>query len=161
MPNAPQNVSRCLQEHFDDPYHRGECERATHIADGRNEASGCQLRIEIALSDNDDILEVWWEGHGCVNCEGAASILAESVEGQPASRFLALDERNVSFIDCLSAAGVLLSFDENFHSSKQRSSCADLAPAVLLKALTSPLTETDDDLADGTQFGGPSLREEC
>lgn len=74
-----------LQDYFDDPYHRGHCEMATHLAEGENPDSKCQIRFEIAVSDSGEILEAWWDGQGCMFCEGSASILAEQVEGLPMS----------------------------------------------------------------------------
>jgi len=39
--------------------------------------------------------------------------------------------------------------------------CVALPLQTLQAALTAPLFATEDDIADGTGFGGPSLREEC
>lgn len=140
-----------LADHFDEPYHRGECERPTHGAESKLEIdSGCQLRFELAINDEAQVLEAWWDGSGCMACEGFSSIVSESIEG-----------KQVEDIDVkeLLQLGKTLSLEEM--PEEDKSECVNLVLETMGKALTSSFDELDDDLTNGTQFGGPSLREEC
>lgn len=154
-----------LSEHFDDPYHRGECESATHayedsLADrvgeqaaGSDESQDCecQIRFELSVDDDDQVLEAWWDGQGCFRCEGTASVLAEAAEGKKLGE-LHLDSLASKLLDALA---------EEEPKDVSLCRCQRLVLEVLSKAGRTSLSELDDDLADGTQFGGPSLREEC
>ncbi len=136
-------------DHYHDPYHRGCCEQTTHAADGVCQESGCQLSIELAMGDA-TIVEGWFEAEGCTACEGLASLVLERVEGLPISAFPGPD---------WSAWLPWLDFGTDEAGSWP--SCSSLVIDVLMQAVGSPVAALDGDLADGTQFGGPSLREEC
>lgn len=136
-----------LQDHFDDPYHRGSSDMATHSAEAS--VADCELRVELVI-DDDIILEAWFDGAGCPNCEGLASVLAQQIEGSSRADY--------TLEPLLRSAGIEL---EPFHELSKSQACLSLPSELIVKAFSRPLIELDDDLTDGTQFGGPSLREEC
>lgn len=142
-----QEIPQFIRDHFEDPYHRGECDRCTHEAESHCEESGCQLRIEIMLADDGAIQEAWFEAEGCSVCEGLASWACETLEGLPGT----LETVESSFASVIS----------KFGAEPERTACWDLPRGLFRKALDAHVAELEDDLADGTQFGGPSLREEC
>lgn len=136
-----------LLEHYDDPYHRGACDRPTHAAECRCEATGCQLRVELRFQDEEVLSEAWFEGAGCVHCEALTSALLERVEGESAVQLRQLSQEALLDGLKIEAGG--------------QPPCGALPLLTLHQALENPVEALDGDLADGGSFGGPSLREEC
>ncbi len=130
-----------LQEHFDNPYHRGECPDATHSAECSDNEAGCTLLIEL-LANESEIVEAWFDGEGCACCEGLASLLMERAESQSieAARALTIEQ--------------LLPAE---FSADQLPTCQRLPLDTLRLALDSPIDAIDPP----SGFSGPSLREEC
>ncbi|MCC7338499.1 MAG: iron-sulfur cluster assembly scaffold protein [Pirellulaceae bacterium] len=144
------NYQQTLHDHYLDPHHRGPCDDATHAAMVRCNENNCQLEFELSLDGDGIILQAWFEGDGCQTCEGLASMLANTCEGQPQTAWTQL-----SFAHWCQQLG--WSAEELLGLTP----CCGLPLLALQAALRSPLDTLDDDLADGTSFGGPSLREEC
>ncbi len=143
-------IPTLLLEHFDDPYHRGECECVTHTGQAVSSATECQLAFEICVNEVGIVIQSWFDGAGCQVCEALASMLAEFSEGQALSSL-----RQLSLVQFLSA------FNLDAEALTALSPCAPLALQSLQLALANPIAAIDGDLADGSGFGGPSLREEC
>ncbi len=146
-----------LENHFDDPFQRGECENATHAFESNNDF-GCQIRVEMAIGDHSDLRDVWWDGRGCRDCEGTASILAELLHGTSTDQLEETVRPKIAFLKSETEDGRV---DTASGTQSIRSQCVDLAAQCFLMAPNSPLVSCEDDIADGSQFGGPSLREEC
>lgn len=147
------DCQKLLEDHYADPYHRGACEHPTHSgvgqADSGRDANGkCQLELQLAIDAAGQIREAWFDGVGCQCCEGMASVLVERLEGTQAVE---------SELTVANLSGELSLPEEG----EAHATCLHLPFSILQIALQSPLDQLDDDLADGTRFGGPSLREEC
>ena len=142
------DLEKLLQEHFDDPYHRGGCDCATHAAQDVVSGTSCELGIELALDEEGQVLEAWFDGAGCETCEGLSSLMMENLEGLSLETLKQWTE--AQFLEAL-----------NVDLNELQSPCRHLPWSTLQKALRGALVELDEDLTDGTQFGGPSLREEC
>ena len=138
------DIPQILVEHFEDPYHRGQCDCSTHAAELVCQETNCQIRFELMLAEDGLIQEAWFDARGCAFCEGLASLACERLEGMSGNE----DAVNQVFSDLSELP-------------PERPACQGLPQLTICKALASPLSDLDDDLADGTQFGGPSLREEC
>lgn len=144
------DYQQTLEDYYLDPYHRGPHEDPTHAAATRCAENDCQLEFEVSLDGQGTILQAWFQGDGCSTCEGLASMLASSCEDQPAAVWA-----SISF----EAWTVQLGWP--VAELLRLSPCATLPLRTLRAALASPLDTLDDDLTDGPNFGGPSLREEC
>lgn len=144
------DIPRVLLDHYEDPFHQGQCEQATHAAEARSQTSGCQLRLELMVAENQQIEEAWFEGAGCEFCEGCLSLLCEKLSGNSVRMAANLSASNL--FDFLGLAT---------EDCTKWPACHELPSVILELALQSPVALLEDDLADGTQFGGPSLREEC
>ena len=132
-----------LAAHYEDPYHCGPLDAATHAAerahvdcvDGRD-----LLLLELKIGGG-VIEEAWFQGEGCPWSQAAASLLAEVIEGSSAdSDVSAIEQQMEAVADEL---------------TESRRGCFRLAAACLRDALRSPL---DDE--DGPTFSGPNLGEE-
>ncbi|MEM7475902.1 MAG: iron-sulfur cluster assembly scaffold protein [Planctomycetota bacterium] len=133
-------TSQILQDHYEEPFHRGGCEGPTGAAEGEESATGCQIRVEVLL-ENETLEEIWWDGRGCVCCEGFASLMASECENKP------VEELNIQPL--LTLVG----------GSGLAPECLDLSFRLLLEAIQQ--TDGEDDWSEAGDFGGPSLGEEC
>lgn len=168
-----------FSSHYDDPYHRGACECVTHAAEmvfqlptpksspetgSRADSSqtgpdACGIRFELAIDESRQVAEAWWDGQGCKWCEGFASLLCERLEN------LAEPDALTSTSHLLTSAKAAVA-DRNEPTSGEASldrkaDCLAATADAFRQAWKSPVQDLEDDLADGSQFGGPSLREEC
>lgn len=148
-----------LKSHFDDPFQRGSCENVTHAAEISVSEGTCVLRVEAALAEEGELVDLWWDGDGCAWCEGQMSVVAESIRSAIA------DGTVVTKGDAIAVAtetrrvveGLLGGVD----TESSIAECYRLPLKALQLCLETPVAEIEDDLADGSKFGGPSLREEC
>ncbi|QDV70247.1 NifU-like protein [Rosistilla carotiformis] len=144
MSNSYGAIDQTLIDHFEDPYHRGDCEAATHVAEGENSLCGDTMQVQLRISPSDgQIEEAWFDGDGCVVSQAAASMLMETIEGMTPDAIRDFDTR-----------AMLEQVGPSIAVSQQK--CALLAWRVLQLALQSPL----DEFGDGPTFGGPHLGEE-
>lgn len=143
-------------DHYEDPYHRGPLETATHVHAGKNPLCGDVIQIHLRLSPEGRVDEAWFEGQGCVISQASASMLTEKVEGKT------LDE-----VKQFSADEMLELFGPRLTPNRQK--CCLLSWKVLQGAVHSPVDvgaaagdESGDDgpRSGGPNFGGPSLGEE-
>ena len=137
-----------LQDHFEDPYHRGPCDECTHQAEASSEASGCVLRFEVHVEESGNLRELWFDGAGCKECEAVASMVCQASEGTTAGTLADLTMQQLASH---------LGFPEEI---LDRASCTPL-PFLLLAECVSQAAASDDSDAAEQRFGGPSLREEC
>lgn len=81
-----------ILDHSRNPRHFGKLDNATHTAEGINPLCGDKLRLYLALDSDDRIADATFEGSGCAISVASASLLTESVIGQPRAAALALYE---------------------------------------------------------------------
>lgn len=151
-----------LRDHYDDPYHRGDCDAPIHAGTADCDESPCQLGCELCVDPSARIVQAWFDGSGCETCEALASVLAGYCEGWSLSELRQLNAEKLQF-------GLGLTNPDLWNSAP----CTWLPWQALQAAITNPLDSdhahgeiahgdiTSSDLADGPRFGGPSLREEC
>ena len=133
-------------DHYEDPYHRGALDAATHAHEADNPLCGDVIHIDLKLTDDGVVEEAWFDGDGCVISQASASMLIEKIEGKT------LDElKEFSANDMLELFGPKL--------TPNRQKCCLLSWRVLQTAFHSP-TDDDGDAGDDPNFGGPSLSEE-
>ncbi|EMI22748.1 SUF system FeS assembly protein, NifU family [Rhodopirellula maiorica SM1] len=133
-------------DHYEDPYHRGPLDHATHSDEGNNPLCGDVIHIDLKLTDDGKIQEAWFDGDGCVISQASASMLVEQMEGKTLEEL-----KNFSADEMLALFGPKL--------TPNRQKCCLLSWRVLQSAVHSPVdADTDDN--DGPHFGGPSLGEE-
>jgi nitrogen fixation protein NifU and related proteins len=145
---AIEALSRRVLEHYEDPYHRGECPAATHVLRRESPLCGDWVRVALVVSPRDRIEQAWFDGDGCVISQAAASLLVEQIEGMSRQQ-----------VRQFSAAQMLQLVGRGLLPSRQK--CCLLPWWVLQRALDSPLADDAyDDPSGAAQFGGPSLDEE-
>ncbi len=133
-------------DHYEDPYHRGRCERATHMHEDDNPLCGDVVQIELQIDRDGKIDEAWFDGDGCCISQASASMLIEQIEG-----------KTVDEIKGFSAEDMLELFRAKLTPNRQK--CCLLSWKVLQQAVHSPLNG-DDEPDSGHTFSGPDLGEE-
>ncbi|MFN0118402.1 MAG: Fe-S cluster assembly sulfur transfer protein SufU [Elusimicrobiota bacterium] len=70
-----------ILDHFKSPKNRGSIENANAVAEGMNPLCGDQLTLSAKI-ENDKIIDIKFEGHGCAISQSAASMLTQAVRGK-------------------------------------------------------------------------------
>lgn len=135
-----------ILDHYEDPYHRGSCEGATHRHEDDNPLCGDVVEIELRLGDDGRVEEAWFQGEGCCISQAAASMLVEKIEGKT------LEE-----LQQLTADQMLELFGARLTPNRQK--CCLLPWRVAQQAVFSPINGEETE-KEGHTFGGPHLGEE-
>ncbi len=140
-------------DHYEDPYHRGPLDQATHAHDGKNPLCGDVIHIDLKMTDDGKIESAWFDGSGCVISQASASMLIEEIEGKTI-------EEAVQF----SAKEMLELFGPKLTPNRQK--CCLLSWRVLQTAVHSPVgsetAETNGEDGSGVDTfidGGPGAAE--
>jgi nitrogen fixation protein NifU and related proteins len=81
MPPDEEIYQERIQDHYEDPYHRGRCLRCTHTHEDTNPLCGDVIRLELQIDDQGTLKEVYFNGDGCCISQAAASMLVEKFDG--------------------------------------------------------------------------------
>lgn len=111
-----------ILDHYESPYHRGELAQPMLEYRDLNPLCGDEICVHANLDADGHIREAYFDGHGCVISQAAASMLMEAVEGKSLD-----DIKHMERQDVLDMLGVQLSM--------MRVKCAMLALRVLQKAI--------------------------
>lgn len=149
MSNEQDIYEEHVLDHYEDPYHRGELEKATHSHEADNPLCGDVVHIDLKIDADEKIQEAWFSGDGCVISQSSASMLIETIEGK------SLDE-----VREFTAEQMLGLFGPKLTPNRQK--CCLLSWRVLQSAMHSPVDDLppDDEGGPDVHFGGPSLSEE-
>ncbi len=146
MSNDEDVYQEHVLDHYEDPYHRGQCEHATHAHEERNPLCGDIIEIQAAIDPSGKLAELFFDGDGCCISQASASMLVERLDGKT------IDEvKNFSARDMLDLFGARL--------TPNRQKCCLLSWRALQAAIHSPLVEGDES-ASSSQPSGPALNEE-
>lgn len=115
-----------ILEHFEEPFHRGHCPRATHAHEDDNPLCGDQVRIELTIEPAGRIEDVWFNGEGCCISQASASLLTEWACG-----------RTIDEVKHFAAEQMLELFGARLTPNRQK--CCLLPWRVLQSAIYSPL----------------------
>jgi nitrogen fixation protein NifU and related proteins len=115
-----------ILDHFERPYHRGHCDRATHAHEDDNPLCGDVVRVELAIDSARRIRQAYFSGDGCCISQAAASMLVREMEG-----------KTVDEAAAYSAEEMLRLFAARLTPNRQK--CCLLCWRVLQGALRSPV----------------------
>jgi len=155
MPNEQDIYEEHVLDHYEDPYHRGSFEAATHAHAGKNPLCGDKIHVDLRLNENGRVAEAWFDGEGCVISQASASMLIEAIEG-----------KTIEEVKEFSANEMLDLFGPQLTPNRQK--CCLLVWKVVQTALHTPVGDEcdEEDLSSafggspGGGVGGPSLGEE-
>jgi nitrogen fixation protein NifU and related proteins len=127
MPPDDELYQERIQEHYEEPYHRGRCATCTHAHEDTNPLCGDAIRLELRIDDHGTLREVYFNGEGCCISQAAASMLVEKFDGH------SIDEvKEFTAKDMLDLFGARL--------TPNRQKCCLLSWRVLQAAIYSPLS---------------------
>ena len=132
-----------ILDHYEDPYHRGECEHATHQHEDDNPLCGDVISVQLRLRDG-HVEDAWFDGDGCCISQASASMLMEAIEGKT------IDE-----VKAFSPTDMLELYGPRLTPNRQK--CCLLSWQVVQTSLYSPINA---DGSDDPAFSGPDLGEE-
>ena len=112
-------------DHFEDPYHRGQCPHPTHVHEDDNPLCGDVVRIELQIDAAGTVREAWFDGDGCCVSQASASMLLEAIDG-----------KTVEEIKSFTAEQMLQLFRGRLTPNRQK--CCLLPWRVLQSAIYSP-----------------------
>jgi nitrogen fixation NifU-like protein len=117
-----------ILDHYEDPYHRGHCEHATHAHEDDNPLCGDVIRVELRIDPDGRVVSAWFNGDGCCISQASASMLMEQIEGKT------IDE-----IKHFSASDMLNLFGARLTPNRQK--CCLLSWRVVQTAMHSPVDQ--------------------
>jgi len=135
-----------VMDHYEDPYNRGYCDRATHAHEANNPLCGDVVHIELEIDPDQNLQQAWFEGDGCCISQASASMLVEAMEG-----------KSVDEIKQFKAEDMLKLFGPRLTPNRQK--CCLLSWRVIQAALHAPVGNSEDE-DSGDSFSGPNLGEE-
>jgi nitrogen fixation NifU-like protein len=115
-----------ILEHYEDPYHRGDCENCTHVHQDKNPLCGDVIRMALQVDDRGTMKEIYFNGDGCCISQAAASMLVEKFDG-----------KHIDEVKKFTAADMLELFGARLTPNRQK--CCLLAWRVLQAAIFSPV----------------------
>ena len=142
-PDEEELYQERIQEHYEEPYHRGRCPDCTHAHEDNNPLCGDVIRLELQIDDQGTLKQVYFNGDGCCISQAAASMLVERFDGRHVE-----DVKRFTANDMLDLFGVRL--------TPNRQKCCLLAWRVLQAAIYSP---QQNDGRPGVGSGTPSTKE--
>jgi nitrogen fixation protein NifU and related proteins len=126
MPSDEEIYQDHILDHYEDPFHRGHLENATHAHEDKNPLCGDVVRIELDVDDAGKIRNLFFDGQGCVISQASASMLLEEMFGKTVE-----DIKEFSAEDMLKLYGPRL--------TPNRQKCCLLSWKVLQSAVHSPV----------------------
>ncbi len=130
MSNQEEIYQEHILDHYEDPFHRGNCPDPTHRHEDDNPLCGDVVLIELAVDEAQRVKEAWFRGDGCCISQASASMLMERVQG------MSLDEiRKFSAEEMLDLFGARL--------TPNRQKCCLLSWRVLQAATFAKIADPD------------------
>lgn len=126
MNNDAEFYQEHILDHYEDPFHRGHLDGATHAHEEKNPLCGDVVRIELEIDPNGKIVDCYFQGNGCVISQASASMLLEEMHGKTL-------EEAMNF----SAERMLELFGPKLTPNRQK--CCLLAWRTLQQAVHSPV----------------------
>lgn len=129
MPIEDELYQERILDHYEEPFHRGQCPAATHAHEDENPLCGDVVRVELAIEPDGTIRDAYFSGDGCCISQASASMLIQRVNGKP-----------VEEVKAFSGQDMLQLFGAKLTPNRQK--CCLLAWRALQSAVYSPLPDS-------------------
>ena len=129
--NEEELYQEHVLDHYEDPYHRGHCEQATHRHEDDNPLCGDVVSIELQIDDDGTKSYTWMVVEGDWISQASASMLIEKMEGKRLE-----DVKNFTADEMLELFGPRL--------TPNRQKCCLLPWRVLQAAIYAPIAGGDN-----------------
>jgi len=131
-----------ILDHYEDPYHRGHLDHATHHHQDDNPLCGDVVRVDLKIDDEGKVVEAFFDGEGCCISQASASMLIEKVEGQ-----------SIDFVKEFTAEDMLALFGAQLTPNRQK--CCLLSWRVLQSAIYAPCGDDTGQAESSQQSESP------
>jgi nitrogen fixation NifU-like protein len=84
-----------ILDHYKNPRHHGTLDPHDFSYEDENPLCGDKLRIDVRLDDERRVKDVAFSGHGCAISQASASMLTDSIVGQPLAEVLKLTKDDI------------------------------------------------------------------
>ncbi len=129
MSNDDELYQDRILDHYEQPYHRGQCSGCTHAHQDDNPLCGDVVRVELQVQDG-RIQQAWFGGEGCCISQAAASMLMQKVEG-----------KSLAEVQSFTGEDMLQMFGARLTPNRQK--CCLLVWRVLQSAMFSPTSKVE------------------
>lgn len=136
-----------ILEHYEDPYHRGHAQHATHKHEDDNPLCGDVIQIDLAINPQGKIEEIYFDGDGCCISQAAASMLVEH-----------FDQKSVEDVKRFNAEDMLRLFGAKLTPNRQK--CCLLSWRVLQAAIYSPASGNGQQTANPKTTQAPADKDD-
>ena len=126
--NEEELYQEHILDHYEDPFHRGTLDGATHVHEDKNPLCGDVVRIELQLDGDGKISDLYFNGEGCVISQASASMLLEKMYG-----------KTVDQLKEFSAGDMLELYGPRLTPNRQK--CCLLSWKVFQSAVHSPVDD--------------------
>jgi len=76
MPSEQDIYEEHVLDHYEDPYHRGPFDEATHAHEADNPLCGDEIHIDLKLNSDGKVAEAWFDGEGFGISQASASMVS-------------------------------------------------------------------------------------
>ncbi len=125
MPSEEEIYQEHILDHYEDPFHRGETDGATHAHEDKNPLCGDVVRITLKMDDEGKVEDCGFEGDGCVISQASASMLLEELHG-----------KTIEEVQRFTAEDMLKLYGPRLTPNRQK--CCLLSWRVIQQAIHSP-----------------------
>ena len=129
MPIEEELYQDHILDHYEDPYHRGDCTFCTHVHQDTNPLCGDVIRMALQVDDRGTMKEIYFNGDGCCISQAAASMLVEKFNG-----------RHVEEVKKFTANDMLELFGARLTPNRQK--CCLLSWRVMQAAIYAPVDKS-------------------
>jgi nitrogen fixation NifU-like protein len=77
-----QTYKRVILRHYQNPSNKIDIKKPTKVFSGANVSCGDKIDIKVKLGNTKKIVDVSWDGDGCVISQSAASIFTDMIIGK-------------------------------------------------------------------------------
>jgi len=81
-----------ILEHYKRPHNWGELEDPDLTFEDNNPLCGDELKVTIAVDDDNRVADLKFSGHGCAISQASASLASDEVKGMKVDELLRLDK---------------------------------------------------------------------
>ncbi|MEN1678330.1 MAG: iron-sulfur cluster assembly scaffold protein [Planctomycetota bacterium] len=117
-----------ILDHYEDPFHRGSLDGATHAFEDKNPLCGDVVKIELVVDKQGKVCDCYFSGDGCVISQASASMLLEELHG-----------KTIEEVEGFSAEDMLKLYGARLTPNRQK--CCLLSWKVIQQAVHSPVRE--------------------
>lgn len=125
MPSEEEIYQEHILDHYEDPYHHGDVDGATHAHEDKNPLCGDVVRITLKVDADGKVVDCGFDGEGCVISQASASMLLEELHG-----------KTVEEVKTFSAEDMLKLYGPRLTPNRQK--CCLLGWRVIQQAVYSP-----------------------